>query len=187
MSVTGFTPPSANTPSTHTSSGPPEPALPRVKTPCLAAGSCATNQFEHTSSAELVHRLSTGSPPSAEAASEASPAVSSSVSPAKSDGTLRRAEGSPVAALGGQHSKEDTQLAALKVEAPDTAGPTCVPEIGLQPVAASGEYFTVSDLSQGPVLHSSASKAGEDGGNNNKDSGGDGHARGQSVPGEAGD
>ena len=97
MSVTGFTPPAPETPST--SSGSNNPAVPALKAPRLVAGSCASKELERTSTAELVHRLVSGSPPSAEAAAEASWVDSShGSSPVKSEESL---EGLQVPARGG--------------------------------------------------------------------------------------
>ena len=83
MSVTGYTPPAADTPST--SSGSVNPEVPALKAPCLAVGSCASSRMESTSSAQLLHHLVTGTPatPSEggpEAAHVDSPRVSSAAS-----------------------------------------------------------------------------------------------------------
>ena len=102
MSVSGFTPPTAETPST--SSGSTHPAVPALKAPRLAGGSCASEKLEHTSTAELVRALAAASPatPHSEGGGEATYEVHDLVtprsSPAATEGSSR---GSQVTSSGG--------------------------------------------------------------------------------------
>ena len=107
MSVSGFTPEAANTPSTSSGSG--NPAMPVQKAPCLAAGSCATDKLAQTSTAELVHRLVNATPPSAEAGGEATVVSSSRGSPAASEESLG---GGQVDAFGGGPLGQHTSASA---------------------------------------------------------------------------
>ena len=195
MSVTGFTPLVADTPSTaHTSSGQTDPAVPVLKTPCLAAGSCASNQFEHTSTAELVHRLTTGTPPSAEAGAEATPAASSSGSPVKSDESLKGVQvplrrggtlGGAAAATAGTRLSDAEKVEELHTASASGTG------FSVRPVDSSLELLIVSALSQGSAQGLQSSTA------DTTNSGGSdiltdrplaaSHVMAQPVPGEATD
>ena len=140
------------------------PSAPVRKAPCLTAGSCASNAFEHTSSAELVRRLADDTPPSAEGGVNATLAASSADSSGETE-SLEGLEAPPrCGANPGRAAavQADAELSnAVKVEELHTASvlESVSPLMTGEPALL--EYLNVSALSQGPAQGERLSKAEE--------------------------
>ena len=175
MSVTGYTPPAAETPSTAgTSSGSNNPAVPVRKAPCLTAGSCASGKTEHPSTLELVRSLAVATPPSAEAGGEATIVVSSPESSVKSD-SLKDLEVPPRrGASPGRTTAVKAGTRLSDAEEVHTVGALRT-GVSVRPVDSQPEFSIVSALSQGSAQGAQSSKAAEV----TATSGGDGHLTGR--------